>query len=79
MFTMLFVSMMEVVSMKGFMTLKETSEKWGISTRRINTLCIEGRVEGATKIGTMWVIPEDAKVPEDRRIKSGKYIKNKPG
>ena len=65
--------------MKGFMTLKETSEKWGISTRRINTLCIEGRVEGATKIGTMWVIPEDAKVPEDRRIKSGKYIKNKPG
>lgn len=76
---MLFVSMMEVVSMKGFMTLKETSEKWGISTRRINTLCIEGRVEGATKIGTMWVIPEDAKVPEDRRIKSGKYIKNKPG
>lgn len=65
--------------MKGFMTLKETSEKWGISTRRINTLCVEGRVEGATKIGTMWVIPEDAKVPEDRRIKSGKYIKNKPG
>ncbi len=64
--------------MKGFMTLRETSEKWGISTRRINTLCIEGRVEGATKIGTMWVIPEDAKVPEDRRIKSGKYIKNKP-
>ena len=64
--------------MKGFMTLKETSEKWGISTRRINTLCIEGRVDGATRIGTMWVIPEDAEVPEDRRIKSGKYIKNKP-
>lgn len=63
--------------MKGFMTLKEASEKWGISDRRINTLCIEGRIKGATKLGTMWAIPEKAEKPTDARIKTGKYIKNK--
>ena len=38
-------------------------------------LCSEGRIEGATKIGSYWAIPADAKKPKDERIKSGKYIK----
>lgn len=59
----------------GFMTLKETSEKWGISDRRINTLCAEGRIPGASKIGNMWVVPEIAEKPKDERVKSGRYIK----
>ena len=42
------------------MTLKETSEKWGISVRRIQVLCSEGRIPGATKIGSYWAIPADA-------------------
>ena len=58
------------------MTLKETSEKWGISSRRINTLCVEGRIPGAQKLGNMWIIPADAEKPKDERIKSGKYIKS---
>lgn len=61
--------------MTGFMTLKETSKKWGIGARRINTLCVEGRIPGAQKLGNMWVIPVDAEKPIDERIKSGKYIK----
>lgn len=63
--------------MKGYMTLKEASEKWGISDRRINTLCLEGRIKGATKVGTIWVIPSATVQPKDKRIKSGKYIKKK--
>lgn len=63
--------------MTGFMTLKETSEKWGIGSRRINTLCVEGRIPGAKKFGNMWIIPIDAEKPKDERIKSGKYIKDK--
>lgn len=51
------------------------SEKWGISVRRIQVLCTENRIPGAIKIGSSWAIPEDAKKPEDNRIKSGKYIK----
>ena len=63
--------------MEGYMTLKEASEKWGIGDRRINTLCLEGRIEGASKIGNLWVIPVDTPKPDDNRIKSGKYIKKK--
>lgn len=61
--------------MDGYMTIKETAEKWGIGARRINTLCSEGRIKGTTKIGNMWVIPSVAEKPKDERIKSGKYIK----
>ncbi len=60
----------------GYMTLKETSEKWGIGARRINTLCSEGRIPGATKIGNMWVVPVSARKPKDERIKTGRYVKS---
>ena len=63
--------------MNQFITLKEAAEKWGISERRIRILCTEGRVEGATKMGPMWVIPADSVKPEDKQVKSGKYIKEK--
>lgn len=59
-----------------YLSIKETSEKWGLSVRRIQTLCVNDRIEGATRIGYMWVIPEDAVKPKDMRVKSGKYIKN---
>lgn len=52
-------------------------KKWGIKERRINTLCLEGRIEGAVKFGNTWAIPENAEKPKDERIKTGKYIKNK--
>ena len=63
--------------MIGYMKIFEASEKWGIGERRINTLCLEGRIEGAVKFGTTWAIPCDAEKPKDERIKSGKYIKIK--
>lgn len=60
--------------MDGYITLKEASEKWKISERRIRTLCMEGRIEHASKLGYIWVIPVDAVKPSDKRVKSGKYI-----
>lgn len=60
-----------------FMTIKEASEKWGLSERRIQTMCLEGMIEGVKKFGHAWAIPADAKRPTDHRIKSGKYIKSK--
>lgn len=57
-----------------YMTIKEASELWGLSVRRIQTLCDEERIEGATKFGTVWAIPKDAERPKDGRIKSGKYV-----
>lgn len=63
--------------MDGYLTLKEASKKIGISDRRLNTLCLAGRIEGATRVGNIWIVPVDVKIPDDRRIKSGKYIKRK--
>lgn len=58
-----------------YLSIKQTSEKWGISTRRIQLLCADGRIKGATKIGSYWAIPASAEKPKDERVKSGKYIK----
>ena len=58
-----------------YLSITQTAERWGISTRRIQILCGEGRVPGAIRIGTVWGIPEDAEKPADARIKNGKYIK----
>lgn len=49
----------------------------GITVRRIQLLCVEGRIPGATKIGSYGAIPADAEKSDDQRIKSGKYVKNK--
>lgn len=69
------IVVMEGTNMNGYMRIKEASEKWNLSERRINTLCLEGRIEGAIKFGNTWAIPDDAIRPKDERIKSGKYIK----
>lgn len=52
-----------------FMTIKQASEKWGICTRRVQTLCTEGRIDGAERLGHQWVIPINAEKPKDARIK----------
>jgi hypothetical protein len=62
-----------------YLSVRQTSEKWGISIRRVNILCTGNRIPGAKKIGSFWVIPADAEKPKDARIKSGKYIKTKTG
>ena len=62
----------------NYLSVSQTAEKQGISTRRIQILCGGGRIPGAMRVGSFWVIPEDAPKPADARIKSGKYIKKKP-
>lgn len=52
-----------------YMTLKQASEKWGVSPRMINYYCSEGRIVGAEKVGTVWLIPKDAEKPADKRYK----------
>ena len=66
-----------------YLSIAQTAERWGISTRRIQILCGEGRVPGAIRIGSVWGIPEDAEKPADARIKNGRYrspskMKNEP-
>ena len=53
-----------------FMTVKQASEKWGISDRRVRVLCSEGKIHGAYREGRGWKIPIDAVKPADGRYKS---------
>ena len=50
-----------------YFTSIEMSKVWGISSRRVSLLCSEGRVPGAEKKGKTWLIPKDAKKPENPR------------
>lgn len=50
-----------------YISTKETSEKWGISDRRVRVLCNEGRIEGAIKVGRNWSIPSSSIKPIDAR------------
>ena len=61
--------------MMVYLSIKQTSEKRGITVRKIQVFCIEGHIPGSTKIGSYWAIPSDTEKPNDKRIKSGKYIK----
>ena len=58
---------------EGYRTIKETAELWGITPRRLQVLCAEGRIVGAAKLGREWAIPVAAKKPGDARVVSGKY------
>lgn len=57
-----------------YMTAKQASEKWGISDRRIRTLCAEGKIPGAFQEGRGWKIPYDARKPSDGRYKKAESL-----
>ena len=60
-----------------WMTVKEAAELWGITTRRIQILCDDGKVNGAQRLGYMWVIPRGTPKPIDGRTKAAKAQKEK--
>ena len=59
-----------------YMTLKEASEKWGVSSRQVNYYCVDGRIPGAVKIAGVWLIPKDAEKAIDERRKVDRDLKN---
>ncbi|GHU47649.1 hypothetical protein FACS1894120_5800 [Clostridia bacterium] len=50
-----------------YKTVEETATEWGISERRVLTLCTEGRIDGAEKFGWNWAIPHGTQKPNDAR------------
>lgn len=52
-----------------YITAKQAAEKWGISERRVQVLCRQGKIEGVVKLGWAWAIPKDAEKPMDGRYK----------
>ena len=55
-----------------WLTPEEAGIKWGIKTRRVQTLCHDGRINGAIRKGRVWLIPRNTPKPIDGRTKAAK-------
>ncbi len=53
--------------MTDYITIKEASEKWKMSLRRIQDLCTENRIIGAVKQSGVWFIPYYAQKPTRKK------------
>ena len=51
----------------GFIS-QEAAEKWNISRRRVTVLCSQNRITGAIIVAGKYLIPADAKKPDDPRV-----------
>lgn len=49
-------------------SVKETAERFNLSERRVQKLCEAGRIKGAKMISNVWLIPNTAKKPMDKRF-----------
>lgn len=43
-----------------------------VTERRVRVLCVEGRVNGALKVGRAWILPDAPKVDEANPPRTGK-------
>ena len=53
--------------MFDYISAKDIANKWNISQRRVAIFCMEGRIKNAKKLGNMWLIPNTAEKPIDKR------------
>ena len=60
-----------------WMTVKEAGTYWGITSRRATILCANGKVNGAQRLGNIWIIPKGTSKPIDGRTKAAKESKSK--
>ena len=50
-----------------YLTAQQAAVKWGVSPRLVQKLCAQGRVDGAKKLGALWMVPDSAIKPQDPR------------
>ncbi len=53
----------------NMMDAKQAAEKWGVTMRRVQGLCKEGKIKGATRWGRSWMIPAHAVLPSASKDK----------
>ena len=58
--------------MNGYAKAEIMAERWNVSVRQVQLLCQNGKIDGASKFGNAWAIPENTPKP----TRTGKY---KPG
>lgn len=51
----------------NYISVKEASEKWGVTPRRVQILCSKNEIKGATRFGKSWMIPKSAVLPSSAK------------
>ena len=51
-------------------TVKDAAQKWGVTTRRVQGLCKEGKIKGAIRWERTWMIPRHAVLPSSAKGES---------
>lgn len=51
----------------NYISVKEASEKWGVTARRVQILCNKSEIKGAYRFGKVWMIPESAVLPSSAK------------
>ena len=62
-----------------YLSTFEAAEKWGISHRRVNVLCNEGRITGAQRAGSRWKVQRSPPMPESEAENISKSRQRKGG
>ena len=57
------------------MTTQEAANEWGIKVRQVQALCEKGKIETASRLGSIWVMPKGTPKPIDGRIKAAKNLR----
>ncbi|MEG3071317.1 MAG: type I restriction-modification system subunit M N-terminal domain-containing protein [Candidatus Syntrophopropionicum ammoniitolerans] len=47
----------------NYITTKEAANKWGLTPRRVQALCKQGKIPGVCRLGWAWAIPKNAVKP----------------
>jgi len=63
--------------MTGFVKAEDMAVRWDVSVRQVQLLCQNGKIEGASKFGNVWAIPENTPKPtRTSKVKPGRRPKN---
>ena len=60
----------------GLMTVAEAAKLWGVTKRRVQSMCETGQIKDAQRLGNMWVFPKDTLKPIDGRTKAARMVKD---
>jgi len=52
----------------GYISVKDAAKRFGISERRVQKLCETNRIKNCQMVSGVWIIPDDAKKPNDERL-----------
>ena len=56
----------------SWITPRQAAERWGITERQVQSLCLNGKIKDVIRVGRSWLIPKDALRPIDGRTKQAR-------